>query len=184
MCFLLNLFKCVTALKFFMISFILKFLMVGEIMKITPIMAAALIATALVSGCASPDYYPSSSQAYPSSSSYSTVYGTIESIQMVRVDENRGPGAGALVGGIVGGILGNQIGGGTGNAVATVAGAVGGAVVGNQIEKNSNHNRARDMYQINIRLDNGSYQTVVQDAVNDLHVGNRIRIENDRVYRY
>ena len=92
-------------------------------------------------------------------------------------------GAGAVIGGVVGGLLGNQVGGGNGKTAATVAGVVGGAVVGNQIEK-TNKTQARDMYQISVRLDNGAYQTVVQDSASDLRVGNRARIENGRVYRY
>jgi hypothetical protein len=90
---------------------------------------------------------------------------------------------GAVVGGVVGGLLGNQVGGGTGKAVATVAGVVGGALAGNQIEQN-NRAQTRDMYQIRVRLENGGYQTIVQDSIADLRIGNRVRIEGDRVYRY
>lgn len=38
-------------------------------------------------------------------------------------------------------------------------------------------------YQISVRLENGSYQTIQQDSLVDLQVGNRVRIENGRVYR-
>jgi outer membrane lipoprotein SlyB len=80
-----------------------------------------------------------------------------------------------VVGGVIGGLLGNQVGGGNGQTVATVAGAVGGAVVGNQIEQR-NQAPAHDSYQIGVRLDNGSYQSIAQESLNDLQIGSRARI--------
>ena len=146
---------------------------------------AAVLAVALVSGCASPGQQGyTSSQPYPSQGSgqYATAsYGSIDSIQVVSGGSGA-TGGGAVIGGLVGGLLGNQVGGGSGKAVATVAGVVGGAMVGNQVEKN--RQGQRDMFQINVRLDNGSYQSVVQDSMNDLYVGNRVRIQGERVYRY
>jgi outer membrane lipoprotein SlyB len=107
----------------------------------------------------------------------------VDSIQVVQQNTgNSGIGAGAVVGGVVGGVLGNQVGGGSGRSLATAAGVVGGALVGNQIQKNNQ--QTRDVYQIGIRLDNGAYQTMTLDAVGDLRVGNRVRIENNRVFRY
>jgi outer membrane lipoprotein SlyB len=35
-----------------------------------------------------------------------------------------------------------------------------------------------------VRLDNGDYQTIVQDDVNDLRVGTRVRVVDGRAYRY
>ncbi|MHB1292568.1 MAG: outer membrane lipoprotein [Sulfuricella sp.] len=78
-------------------------------------------------------------------------------------------------------MLGHQVGGGTGKDVATVAGVVGGAMAGHQIEKS---NKPQDAYRIRVRLDNGGYQTVTQQSINDMRVGDRVRIENDRVSRY
>ncbi len=151
--------------------------------------AAMIAATVLFSGCSTPMQQPVSSQPYPSTTypstgpSYSSSYGVVDSIQMTNANaSNGGIGAGTVVGGIVGGLLGNQVGGGNGRTAATVAGTVGGAIVGNQIEQ---RNRAPStMYQIGVRLDNGSYQTVMQDTVADLRVGNRVRIESGRAYRY
>lgn len=139
--------------------------------------ASCLTAVALLAGCANPDYRSETSPPYSSNSSR---YGVIESIETTRAS-NDGIGAGAVIGGIVGGVLGNQVGSGTGNTAATVAGAVGGAVVGHEIEK---RNKASDAYLIRVRLDNGSYRTVTQDSITDLQVGNRVRVEDDRVYRY
>lgn len=147
------------------------------------VIATSFAATALISGCASTDSRPvsESSSSSSSSSSYSSGYGVIDSIEVIR-NSNDKMGAGVVIGGIVGGVLGNQVGGGRGNDAATVAGAVGGAVVGHQIEK---ANRPSvDTYRIRLRLDAGGYQTVNQDSASDLRVGDRARIENDRVVRY
>lgn len=152
--------------------------------------AALLIATSMLGACTSPGYYPpAASQPYPApvrtypaaSPAYSQSYGTVDSIQLRQSAANNGIGVGAVVGGVVGGLLGNQVGGGRGKQAATVAGVIGGAMVGNEVERN---NQVRDSYQVGVRLDNGAYQTVVQDNVSDLYVGGRVRIENERAYRY
>ena len=157
-------------------------------MKTTMTLAASIIAvSSLLAGCAAPYQQSGAGQSYPVSSQpqqgYSTQYGVIDSIRVSRSQNSSGPGLGAVVGGVVGGLLGNQVGGGRGKAVATAAGVVGGAVVGNQVQEN-NRVQGRDVYQVNVRLDNGSIETVTQDSVNDLRVGNRVRIENGRLYRY
>ena len=158
-------------------------------MKIYRISAAIILAAAILGGCASPGYnppvtsqpYPVPVQTYPASSpSYSQSYGTVDSIQMRQAAGTGGVGMGAVVGGVVGGILGNQVGGGRGKKAATVAGVVGGAMVGHEMERNN----GRDVYQIGVRMDNGSYRTITQDNAADLQVGGRVRVENDRAYRY
>ena len=152
-------------------------------MKSTHTIAALVIAsTAILSGCASTSSQPNNNGAYNNSSSASMGYGTIDSIQVTR-GAAQTSGGGAVVGGLVGALVGSQVGSGSGRTAATVAGAVGGAVVGNNVESNRNAN-AQDMYQINVRLDNGDYRTIVQDSVYDLRVGNRVRLVDGRVYRY
>jgi outer membrane lipoprotein SlyB len=44
--------------------------------------------------------------------------------------------------------------------------------------------QSRNAYQVGIRMDNGTYRTVTQESVADLQVGARVRLENDRAYRY
>ncbi|MBC7414495.1 MAG: glycine zipper 2TM domain-containing protein [Herminiimonas sp.] len=154
---------------------------------------SAIALTAILAGCASPGYqqsqpyqnqpYPTS-QNYPSSQQgYATAYGVVDSIQVVQGNTNTSPGLGTVAGVIVGGLLGNQVGGGGGRAAATVAGAVGGGLVGNNLEK-GNRGAGPGLYQIGVRLDNGSYQTITQDSAADLGIGNRVRIDGGRVYRY
>lgn len=149
------------------------------------VIATYLTVATLVSGCASnesrPAPYTNEYRPAPSSSSYSNiVYGVVDSIEITR-EAGSGIGAGTVIGGVVGGVLGHQVGGGTGKDVATVAGVVGGAMVGHELEKS---NKPQDAYQIRVRLDNGGYQTVTQQSISDLRVGDRARIENNRVSRY
>jgi outer membrane lipoprotein SlyB len=156
-------------------------------------MAAAIAASAFLSGCAAPEQqnngmnYPATQPAYSNANQnpqYATYYGVVNSIQMTPgTRASGGVGVGAVVGGVVGGLLGNQVGGGNGKTVATVAGVGAGAVVGHQIEQRNRANTP-DMYQISVRVDNGGYQTIAQDTLNDLRVGDRARIENGRVYRF
>ena len=146
--------------------------------------AAAVAAVALLSGCASsPSYNSGNGGNYGGYNTASMGYGTIESIQVTQAD-NRTSGGGAVVGALVGALAGNQVGSGSGRTAATVAGGVGGALVGNNIEKNRNAGSGQEMYQDNVRMDNGEYRTVVQDSVYDLRVGNRVRLVDGRVYRY
>lgn len=146
-------------------------------MKTPQIMfVTALIAAALMSGCANTGTRPTSS-----SSSYSRAdLGVIDAID-IKSGGRSSIGVGTVIGGVVGGLLGNQVGGGTGRDVATVAGVVGGAMVGHEVEKGNNQ---QDTYRIRVRLDDGDYQTVTQPNNNDLRVGDRVRIENGRVSRY
>lgn len=151
--------------------------------------AAGLATLAILGGCASP-VYQQPGQAYPTqqnypaqSQGYATMYGVVDSIQVVQGNAQTGPGLGTVAGVVVGGLLGNQVGSGNGRAAATVAGAVGGGLVGNNIE-NRTRGAGAGAYQIGVRLDNGAYQTVTQESAADLGVGSRVRLENGRVFRY
>jgi len=158
-------------------------------MKATRTLAAVVVATgALLTGCASNnpqpynDGYASGGYANGRYDNANMGYGTIESIQVTQAD-GRTSGAGALLGGVVGALAGNQVGSGSGRTAATVAGGVAGAAIGNRVEGNRNAT-GQELYQINIRMDNGEYRTVTQDSVYDLRVGNRVRMVDGRVYRY
>jgi outer membrane lipoprotein SlyB len=153
-------------------------------MKTTPTLVAAVIAaSAILTGCASNSepYNNGYNSGYNNTASMG--YGTIDSIQVTRAQGGTS-GAGAIVGGLVGALAGNQVGSGSGRTAATVAGGVAGAAIGNKVESNRNANNGEEMYQINVRLDNGEYRSIVQDSVYDLRVGNRVRLVDGRVYRY
>lgn len=146
------------------------------------ILATLISAAALTSGCANPYSRPDTNQSYSapaSTQSYARSYGVVDSIDVIQGKETGMTGT--IIGGVIGGVLGNQVGKGRGNTAATIAGAAGGAVAGHEIEKRNN--QTNDSYQIIVKLDNGRYLTQTQDSITDIHVGSRVRIENDRVYR-
>ena len=87
---------------------------------------------------------------------------------------------GAVAGAVIGGLLGNQVGGGDGKKVATVAGAVGGGYAGKHIAENSDKTR----YRVTVRMEDGHVETVSQGSVNNLHVGDRVRVKNGKASRY
>lgn len=86
--------------------------------------------------------------------------------------EGQGSGAGAVAGGVLGAIVGNQIGKGQGKDVATIIGAVGGGIAGNQVEKKM---KKVTVYQVELRMDDGSRRTLELDA--PAGVGARVRVE-------
>ncbi len=147
------------------------------------IITAIVTVAALVGGCTNTGYRP----AAPAPTYSSNLYGVIEAIEVVTGEgidgiAGTGIGAGAVVGGVVGGVLGHQVGGGTGQDIATAAGVVGGAVVGHEIQKRAQ--QQQETYRLRVRLENGSYQTVMQDSIEGLRVGDRVRIDNGSAYRY
>jgi outer membrane lipoprotein SlyB len=164
-------------------------------MKAKGILAAA--AALGIAGCAAyPEQnagYPDQNAGYPASSpsasypaSYPAAqaahYGYVESVEVVQGDAHTPGAIGAIGGAIAGGVLGNQIGEGRGRTAATVAGAVAGGVAGNQIEQSMRKNNAPQQYRFRVRLDDGSYQTLTQDAHDNIRVGDRVRVENGRVW--
>jgi len=120
-----------------------------------------------------------------------SAYGVVQSIDLVQQGSTgntgiggSGVGIGTIAGALVGGLLGHQVGSGRGNTVATIAGAAGGAYVGNRVENRTQQQRTADVYRLGIRMDNGSYQTLTQNTIADLRVGDRVRIDNGSVQRY
>jgi outer membrane lipoprotein SlyB len=106
-------------------------------------------------------------------------YGTVEAIEIYRGSDDKPINVGTVLGGIGGGVIGHQIGSGAGNTVATIAGAIGGAVLGHELEKKVTGSR----YRITLRLDSGSTVIVEDSREVDLRVGDRVRVENSRVFR-
>jgi outer membrane lipoprotein SlyB len=136
-----------------------------------------LASAALLGGCAYPAPYPVYG---PPAVAQRTEYGVVEAIDMYRDGGGAPIGLGAIIGGVAGGIVGHQFGGGTGNTVATIAGALGGAAVGHEVQKSN----ARDRYRVIVRLDSGGTVALDQVGQGELRVGDRVRLVNNRVYRY
>ena len=144
------------------------------------------VAAGLVVAACGSDPYSYSEPRYVSSGSYAsndnggyTDFGRVVAIDTVR-GGGRSTGAGAIVGGIVGGVLGHQVGSGRGNDAATVAGAVGGAVVGNQIEKRRDDG---DQYRVVVQFRDGREATFVQDSLDGIRVGDRVRVDGGKLFR-
>jgi outer membrane lipoprotein SlyB len=106
--------------------------------------------------------------------------GKVEAIEIFRASDDKPLNAGTVVGGIAGGLIGHQIGSGRGNTAATIAGAVGGAVVGNEIHKK---HAQSTRYRIIVRLDSGGTLIVEDTSDNNLRVGDRVRVEGNRIHR-
>ena len=88
------------------------------------------------------------------------------------------PAAVAIAGAVAGGVIGHQFGGGRGKDLATAAGAIGGGVAGHQIERSA---RASTYYEVGVRMDNGSYQTVKVDSAAGLAVGTPVRVDGNNL---
>ena len=150
-----------------------------QLLKLAALASAAVV----VAACAGDPYYSSEPRyapapAYASSGAYSD-YGRVVAIDVMRGERGRTSGAGAVLGGIVGGVLGHQIGSGRGNDAATVAGAIGGAVVGNNMERRADE----QFYRVVVELRDGRQASFAMDSPNGLRVGDRVRIDGDRLYR-
>ena len=94
--------------------------------------------------------------------------------------DDRPVNVGIVLGGLAGGVIGHQIGSGRGNTAATIVGAIGGAAVGNEIEKKQVQG---SRYRITVRLDSGSTLIVEDTRDVNLRVGDRVRVENNRILR-
>lgn len=101
--------------------------------------------------------------------------GVVESVTPVQ-QKGEGTGIGAVAGGVLGGVLGHQVGGGDGKKLATVVGAVGGGLAGNEIEKRQ---RATTVYQVKVRMADGSLHTVTQ--AQSLTVGQKVLVDGQQL---
>ena len=115
-----------------------------------------------------------------SSTSNAVTFGNVSNIEIVSV-ASRSSGGGAILGAVIGGVLGNQVGKGSGRDAATVVGAVGGAVVGNQIERRNKSDN--EIYRVSVRLDNGRVAQFDYQRIDDLRVGDRIKVQDGQLHR-
>lgn len=159
-------------------------------------LAALTLGSLLVAACghypATQSYpnYPNAGVAYPGSTSGAQQvyleYGRITSIEYMPVGTQApsGPNViGAVIGGVAGAVLGRQIGGGSGRDAATAIGGVAGAVVGSQVGRNAQGATTTPGYRITVQTDQGVLRTYEVNSTGDLRVGDRVRIENNVIYR-
>jgi outer membrane lipoprotein SlyB len=98
--------------------------------------------------------------------------GVVENVRTVRIEGTKTP-IGTVAGGAVGGIAGSTIGHGRGSTVAAVVGAVVGGLAGAAAEEGITR---KDGLEITVKLDNGTLLAVVQEADEQFHPGERVRL--------
>lgn len=101
--------------------------------------------------------------------------GVVEAVTPVQ-KKGEGTGVGAVGGAVVGGLIGSQMGGGDGKKAMTVLGAVGGGMAGHEIEKRQ---RATTLYQVKVRMDDGTHRTVTQATAPT--VGQKVTVEGSQL---
>ena len=107
-------------------------------------------------------------------------FGNVSNIEIIPV-ATRTSGGGAILGAVIGGVLGNQVGGGSGRTAATAVGVVGGALIGNQVEQGNK--RDGEIYRVSVRLDTGRIAQFDFQQINDLRVGDRIKVQDGQLFR-
>jgi outer membrane lipoprotein SlyB len=135
---------------------------------------------AVISACSSSP--PRNDSAVVSAPAYSNVsqFGYVSGIDVVPV-ATRTTGGGAVLGAVLGAVIGHQVGSGRGRDAATGVGVVGGAVIGNQIEK---RNKAdNEIYRVSVRMDNGNTSQFDYQRIDDLRVGDRVKVEGGQLHR-
>lgn len=144
-------------------------------------LVCSVSALTLVTACSSNPprsvpYQPTNAQA-----PYQAVqYGKVSSIDVVSAS-SRTSGGGAVLGAVLGAVVGRQIGSGSGRDVATGLGAIGGAVIGNTVE--ARRKGEADVYRISVQLDNGSVVQFDYQRIDDLRVGDRVRLQDGQLHR-
>jgi len=147
-------------------------------MKSSIALAGIVLFAALATGCATRQAAPAPQY---SQAGYGTQYGVVQNIETIRA-QSQTSGGGAIVGGVVGGLLGHQVDHGARKDLATGVGVVAGALIGNEIEKNNRG--VRDIYRVTVEVERGGLRSFDYASLSDLRVGDRVRIENNQLYRW
>jgi len=98
--------------------------------------------------------------------------GVVEAVREVK-ETPKTNGAGPILGGLAGAVAGHQVGQGKGNVLATLAGAAGGALGGLAVEGKVRETKHWDVV---VRLDDGTAQTLRSDTQPFWHGGERVRL--------
>lgn len=98
--------------------------------------------------------------------------GVVESVRSVKLEGTKSP-VGTIAGGAIGGIAGGSIGHGAGSTIAAVIGAVAGGLAGSAVEEGVTR---KDALEITVKLDGGAMIAIVQEADEQFHPGDKVRI--------
>lgn len=118
------------------------------------------------------DYEPAPVAQAPVQAPKALNVGTVQSVREV-AEKGEGTGLGAVAGGVAGAVLGKQFGNGSGKTVLTVLGAAGGAYAGHEVEKRA---RGSKRWEVSVRMDDGSVQTVSTETQPAWQAGARVRL--------
>ncbi|MES2824498.1 MAG: hypothetical protein V4732_12910 [Pseudomonadota bacterium] len=105
---------------------------------------------------------------------YGSDQGQVSNIEMFVVNAHSSEGAV-----IVGGVVGQQMVSDSGREIITGVGAVDNAVAGNEIERRNESDR--EIYRITVNVDNGDTLQFEYEEIEDLQIGDRVRIENGHI---
>src|SRR4051812_14788756 len=183
-----------------------------HITTLAAVSAAAMLAACAAPQQPIAQSYPSGPYPTTSSSSYPTTtypsatqvqnapvaaveMGRVADIQTVAMGQTsatdhstRNAVVGGIIGAVVGSAIGKDVNNGHNRAGATVLGAAGGAAVGNRVGQNEAANTASagasgPAYRVTVQTDAGVMRTYEVGALGDLRVGDRVRVENNVIYR-
>jgi outer membrane lipoprotein SlyB len=141
-------------------------------MKIISQLLVLLCSVSLLVGCASRSQSAKVYTQDQAKMSHSVVLGTVTRIEAVTIEGSKS-GVGTVGGGVAGGVLGSMVGGGKGSILMAVGGAVAGAVGGSLAEEKITEKNA---LEIEVQLDTGGIQLVVQEPDEEFAIGDRVRI--------
>ena len=106
--------------------------------------------------------------------------GVVESVRSVKLEGTKSP-VGTIAGGAIGGVAGGTIGHGAGSTLGAIIGAVAGGIAGSAVEEGVTR---KDALEITVKLDGGSMIAIVQEADEQFHAGEKVRIvENGETSR-
>ena len=143
----------------------------------------ALLCSAALVGCGSQPRQDSPTHTGPvwgGTQQQQSQYGYVRDIAPVSVAA-RPSGAGAVLGAVLGAAIGTQVGSGDGRKVAIGAGAVAGGLLGHEIEKRNK--RDDEVWRVRVRMDDGRTEQFDFQRIDDLRVGDRVRVDGGQLYR-
>lgn len=140
-----------------------------------------LSALALMTACASGPPRTLADDEHTAALSHSAnQHGTVSRIDVVAI-ASRSPGSGAVLGAVVGTLIGTQVGRGIGRFAATGPGAGGSALIGPRVEQRSKTDS--EFFRVSVRLDSGRSGQFDYQRIDDLRVGDRVRVEEGQLHR-
>ena len=98
--------------------------------------------------------------------------GVVDSVRQVQLEGTKSP-VGTAAGAVVGGVAGSNIGSGKGSTIGTVLGAVAGGLIGSAAEEGVTR---KPGLEITVKLDGGRMIAVTQEADEEFHPGDRVRV--------